>query len=142
MSKAASLFWEYFTPLDGVEKAECNECKKPIATGGGTTSGLKKHLKIHKQVYEDYLMKQSERDKNKEKPVKKRPSAADNFEKPLKQMKIGFGNETFEETQKIFDETLVYFVAETGTAFNVLGTDAFKDVIKVANKLSCLLCPF
>ena len=39
-----------------------------------------------------------------------------------------------EEKQKNFDESLVYLVAETGVAFNVLGTPAFKNVIQVANR--------
>ena len=43
-------------------------------------------------------------------------------------------NVNIEEKQKVFDESLVYFVAETGVAFNVLGTTSFKNTIEIANR--------
>ena len=40
-----SILWRYFKKVG--EKAECNECKKAIASKGGTTTGMKKHHETH-----------------------------------------------------------------------------------------------
>ena len=48
-----SSIWKYFTILsDNKNKAKCESCKKDFACPGGTTSGLKNHLKLkHKEIF-------------------------------------------------------------------------------------------
>ena len=127
-----SFLWDYFEQPKG-EKAKCNNCKKEVSCVGGTTSGLKKHLKVHPNVLEEYLRKQEER----EKEVKgvKRPAEDQAETKPLKQMKLDFGAKEVTKAKQVdFDEALVNFVAETGVSFNVIGHQSFKDLIGVANR--------
>ena len=49
-----SILWRYFKKVG--EKAECNECKKAIASKGGTTTGMKKHLETHKNLFEERIL--------------------------------------------------------------------------------------
>ena len=126
------MLWDYFEPPKG-EKAKCNLCKKEVSCVGGTTSGLKKHLKAHLSVLEEYLKKHEER----EKEVKgaKRVAEDQAETKPLKQMKLDFGaSEVTKAKQVDFDDALVNFVAETGVSFNVIGHQSFRDLIEVANR--------
>lgn len=37
--------WQYFTKLNGEDKAECAVCKKTFGYKGGSTSSMNKHLK-------------------------------------------------------------------------------------------------
>ena len=125
-----NFLWEYFQQQG--EKAKCNLCKKEVSCVGGKTSGLKKHLKAHPKLLEEYLLKQEER----EKEVKgvKRPPEDQPETKPLKQMKLDFGAKEVTKAKQVdFDEALVNFVAETGVSFNVIGHESFKDLIGVAN---------
>ena len=54
--------WDYFTPRSNTEAA-CNICGKIYGTKGSSTSTLKKHLAVHKLEFEEYSLKQAERDK-------------------------------------------------------------------------------
>ena len=56
-----SFLWDYYKQQG--EKATCNHCQKLVSCVGGTTSGLKKHLRTHPKVLEQYLLRQGERDK-------------------------------------------------------------------------------
>ena len=49
-----SAIWKFFTKVDlNKNKAVCNDCKTELACNGGTTSGLKNHLKSkHKDHYQ------------------------------------------------------------------------------------------
>ena len=134
--KMPSLLWDFYDHVKG-EKAKCKSCQKEVATVGGTTSGLKKHLKLHPKLLEDFLKKQEERDKVKEATTPKRPAEDQlvNERKPLKQMKLDFGAKEVTKVKQIeFDNCLVNFVAETGVSFNVLGSESFKALIEVANR--------
>ena len=97
---------------------------------------MKKHLGLHPKVLEEYLKKQEEVDKKKSATSLKRPAEGPADTKPLmKQTKLDFGaKEVAKEKQRAFDDALVNFVAETGVAFNVLGSDSFKELIGVANR--------
>ena len=134
-ARIVSLMWDYFTAVTR-DLAKCKTCDKEISTKGGSTSGLKKHLHKHKQLFEEYSLNQAERDRVSGtflKPAKKR-EADEQINKPTKQMKLDFGKETHEEKQKEFDDSLVYLVAEAGVSFNVIGTPAFKNMIQIANR--------
>ena len=56
-----SFLWDYYKQQG--EKATCNHCQKLVSCVGGTSSGLKKHLRTHPKVLEQYLLRQGERDK-------------------------------------------------------------------------------
>ena len=132
--------WDYFTPI-GPSEAACNICGKVYGTKLGSTSTLKKHLAVHKIEFEEYSLKQAERNKASAPFQNKRP-ATDSGEtsrsNPFKQMKIddqGAWNqkEIIKEKQRGFDDAVVDWVAETGTPFYAVGTPGFKRVIKAAN---------
>ena len=75
--------------------------------------------------------------RNQQSAKREASEAAYNQNKHAKQTRIDDFktlNVNIEEKQKIFDESLVYFVAETGVAFNVLGTTSFKNTIEIANR--------
>ena len=139
--KQPSLMWKYFTAISK-DQAKCSICEKLFATKGGSTSGLRKHLTTHNNQYEEFSLDQAERDRIsapfKQKSAKREASeAAYSQNKHAKQTRIDDFktlNVNIEEKQKIFDESLVYFVAETGVAFNVLGTTSFKNSIEIANR--------
>ena len=39
--------WEYFVPIDSIS-AKCCKCNKTISTNQGSSSGMNRHLNIHK----------------------------------------------------------------------------------------------
>ena len=109
-----SLLWAYYDgPKEG--KAKCKICWKEVAVTGGTTTGLKKHLKLHPKSLEEFTAKQEEKDKNKELTTAAAKRTAENQveEKPLKQMKLDFGaQENARAKQSAFDEAVVNFVSQ------------------------------
>ena len=139
--KQPSLMWKYFKAISK-DQAQCSICEKYFATKGGSTSGLRKHSATHKNQYEEFSLDQAERDRISapfiQKSVKRDASEAlYSQNKHAKQTRIDDFktlNVNIDEKQKIFDESLVYFVAETGVAFNVLGTTSFKNTIEIANR--------
>lgn len=56
--KRKKTIWDYYT-RNGKDKAKCNNCKKILKAGGGSTSGLHAHLKSQHQVN---LLKRAETD--------------------------------------------------------------------------------
>ena len=129
----SSILWEYYDREEKAEKAKCKTCNKEVSTSGGSTSGLKKHLRVHPKVLEDYLKKQEELEKHR--PSVKRPAEDEAEARPLKQTKLDFaGKEAARAKQVDFDDALVNFVAETGVSFNVIGHPSFKELMGVANR--------
>ena len=53
-----SILWGYLKKVG--ETAECNECKKAIASKGGTTTGMTKHLETHKNLFEELNLAQNQ----------------------------------------------------------------------------------
>ena len=105
--KQPSLMWKYFTAISK-DQAQCSICEKFFATKGGSTSGLRKHLSIHTDQYEEFSIDQAERDRSYapfvNKSVKRDASEAGYSQsRPIKQTKIDdlkTWNETLEEKQK------------------------------------------
>ena len=132
-----SLLWAYYDAAKG-GKARCKDCKKEICAPGGTTSGLRKHLKQHQKNYKEFLEKQEEKEKEETKKAlnMKRPADnQENQEKPLKQIKLDFGTQELVKAKQVaFDDSVVNFVAQTGVPFNVLGHESFKEMIQILNK--------
>ena len=60
-----SLLWKYYKKSE--ELAKCEICSKSIGCKNGNTSGLKKHLGVHKDAYEEYALAQAEKDRLNEK---------------------------------------------------------------------------
>ena len=133
VKKGRSLMWDYFTSLNKAE-ASCNICRNVFKTTGSSTSSLKKHLPQHHEEFEEYSLKQAEREKALAPFQNKRPAAEMLERQKVLSYPTTWNNDTaLKQKQKDFDETLVDMVAETGIAFNVVGTNSFKRVIKVAN---------
>ena len=87
-----------------------------------------------KKEYEEYSLNQAERDRAyfAVKDKKNVNKAEDLSGKPTKQLRIGETlnfNDALKEKQQEFDDAIVDWVAETGIAFNVVGTPSFKQVI-------------
>ena len=85
----SSILWEYYDQEEKAEKAKCKTCNKEVSTSGGSTSGLKKHLRVHPKVLEDYMKKQEELEKHR--PSVKRPAEDEAEARALKQTKLDFG---------------------------------------------------
>ena len=133
-----SLMWNYFTQRNK-DEAICNICSKIYGTKGSSTSTLKKHLAIHKEEYEEYSLNQAERDRaySAVKDKKNVNKAEDLSGKTFKQLRIDETlnfNDALKERQQEFDDAIVDWVAETGIAFNVVGTPSFKKLINIANR--------
>ena len=79
VNQGRSLMWDYFTSLSKAE-AICNICKKVFKTTCSSTSSLKKHLPQHPEEFEEYSLKQAEREKALAPFQNKRP-AAEMFER-------------------------------------------------------------
>ena len=65
----SSLLWKYYKKSE--ELAKCEICSKSIGCKNGNTSGLKKHLGVHKDAYEEYALAQAETDRLNEKGNKR-----------------------------------------------------------------------
>ena len=102
---------------EGGQKARCSYCMSDLATGGGNTSGLKKHLKTkHPGKFKEFSKEAEEREKDKESNEesnkrKKSNGADDNQEK----IDAFLGRDKYENdsvTQTKFDEAMVDFFAD------------------------------
>ena len=61
---APSLLWKHFVRSGTEEKAKCSYCSSDLATVGGNTSSLKKHLQSkHAAKFKELLEEEAERDK-------------------------------------------------------------------------------
>ena len=90
MPKPPSLVWKRFTKVG--DKATCNTCQKAINCRDGTTSGLRKHLKQHKEVFEVFLLDEASQERENGRNGDKRKEENENSSAPkLKQPKISFG---------------------------------------------------
>ena len=131
-----SFLWEYYdqpSSQRGRRQRSVIFAKKKFPVLVGTTSGLKKHLRVHPDLLEEYLLKQVDREK--ELKGVKRLAEDQPESKPLKQIKLDFGAKEVTKAKQVdFDEALVNFVAETGVSFNVIGHQSFKDLIGVVNR--------
>ena len=74
MAPQGSNIWEYFEKVPGDKKQDsvgkCNTCQKLIKAPGGTTSGLRKHLKTHPKL--NKLLEDADKEKAKEKELEAR----------------------------------------------------------------------
>ena len=126
----ANILWDQFEKKeDG--KAQCKICKSVLGCRGGTTSGLIKHLESkHKEQYALYLKAKEE--KEAAKTGTKRKGGDEGSRDGKKQTKLSFGVPDAALTKKV-DEAVVAFLAETGTAFRVVGQPSFKNLMNIAN---------
>ena len=127
MANTPNILWTLFLKKDN-GKAECTICKSLIDCKGGTTSGLIKHLKAkHGEKHAEFL-------KSKEvKEASKRKTGTKNSDDGMKQPKLDFGIPDAALTKRV-DDAVVSFLAETGTAFNVVAQPSFKKLMNVANR--------
>ena len=124
---SGSLAWLHFTKKDN--GATCNYCNKFTLIKNGNTSGLLRHLPVHKGPYAEYLKVKSEREAKNE---KKRKREDDN--KGLKQPKLTFSNQpqVDKDLQLKFDDALLEYVANFGVSFKQAA--GLKDVVSVINR--------
>lgn len=128
MTSTPNILWTFFEKKDN-GKAECKECKSLIVCTGGTTSGLIKHLKSkHKENHDEYLKSKDAKEAENANKRKSRTGQSDG----LKQPRLDFGLPDANLTKKV-DEAVVNFLAETGTAFRVVGQPSFKKLMNIAN---------
>ena len=131
-----SSIWKYFTILsDNKNKAKCESCKKGFACPGGTTSGLKNHLKLkHKEIFRKFEAESTKVLKNQS---NKRPAENDveTNEPRLKQRTIADCLPQNDDTlDKAITEAIIDFLSDSGVAFRVIGLESFHKLMKVANK--------
>ena len=115
MGKAA--IWKYYQHLTEKQRAKCNICDKEIGCKGGVTTPLHYHLKLHKTEYAEF----EEEDKAKQKPKDKQPT--------LNQ----FLPKSNEHQQKLVDDAIARFLAESGSAFRITDLKSFKDIVRLAS---------
>ena len=102
-------------------RAQCNNCGKSYSAPRGTTSGLLKHLESHSKEDAQECREDSKR--------KNGPSSssASVTEPKQKQPKLDmFIPRNNENTQKLLDQAIVQFPAESGVAFRVTDLDSFR----------------
>ena len=138
---APSLLWKHFVRSGTEEKAKCSYCSSDLATVGGNTSGLKKHLKSkHAAKFKELLEEEAERDKEIEESntnKKKKKNVKDAEDSRQNKIDSFLGREKYDNdsvTQVKFDEAMVDFFADSFVPFYVAGRDSFRNVINVANK--------
>ena len=122
MSK--SPVWKFFTVNEkDSDKVICNKCEKEISCKGGVTSPMINHLKLHEEQFKEF------------ENLKKKRGSNNSFDQPKsKQTKLDFVvPKSNEVTQKLLDNAIVNFLAESNSAFRVVDLDSFKDMFKVAN---------
>ena len=130
-----SNIWEYFEKVIGTDKGEvsgkCNICKKIYKAPGGTTSGLRKHLKLHpkqaKQLEEADVEKKKEVDK-KCKAVDDIIDAETSRQGPSKKQQSFPG---FLESRMKFDKVVDYIIKDLPT-FNSINGEGFVDLLTFA----------
>ena len=119
-----SQIWKYFSLKDGnSDKAVCKTCDKEISCKGGTTSALHNHLKFHEDKYKELSEGKL-----------KRKNSSSFSENPNKQPKIdAFVPKTNAATEKLLDEAIFNFLADSGIAFKVVEPDSFKNMFNNVN---------
>ena len=132
-----SAIWNFFTKVDlNKNRAVCNDCKTELACNGGTTSGLKNHLKSkHKDQYQQF---------SNATPVRLNPStglkrkAEDDLVSQQPKMKDRKLEDCIPQSQaaldKAFTDAIIDFLADSGVAFRVVGLASFDKLMKIANK--------
>ena len=121
--------WKYFTILESDKnRAQCNNCGKSYSAPRGATNGLLKHLESHSK--ED-AQESREDSKRKNGPSS---SSASVTEPKQKQPKLDmFIPRNNENTQKLLDQAIVQFLAESGVAFRVTDLESFRQLFAIVN---------
>lgn len=132
----------------GTEKGEvsgkCNICKNIYKAPGGTTSGLRKHLKLHPKQAKQ--LKEADDEKKKEQVEKKRKAVDDDIidvemfsQGPSKKQPSlpGFLESRMKfdpqsEAQKAFDDKVVDYIIKDLPTFNSLNGEGFMDLLGFA----------
>ena len=143
-----STIWEYLEKVIGTEKGEvsgkCNICKNIYTAPGGTTSGLRKHLKLHPKQAKQ--LKEADDEKKKEQVEKERKAVDDDIidvemfsQGPSKKQPSlpGFLEsrmkfDTQSEAQKASDDKDVDYIIKDLTTLNYLNGEGFVDLLAFA----------
>lgn len=78
ITEPANSLLRYFEYLRGDKIAKCRVCMKKISRKYGNTSGMKRHLMIHRRLYKEFLSSKSVQNVNKlkeERPTSSQSSA-------------------------------------------------------------------
>ena len=128
---SGSVVWDYF--VKDATGGVCNTCKKHIPTKHGNTSGMIRHLALHKIPHQEYMDKKTARDDIKKKESEAKKRKAFDFEKvPTKQAKLDFKPPTDPATQKKFDDALLEYIADFGVSFRQAA--GLKNLMTVVNR--------
>jgi hypothetical protein len=128
-SKQLNPIYKFFTPNpNNKDQATCNTCTKKYTCTGGTTTSLINHLKTqHKETFKDYEKLKSPNANAKRSGEELKPKA--------KQAKLeDCVPKSDKDLNEAIDDAIVDFLADSGVAFQVVGLESFKNLMKVANR--------
>ena len=150
MAPQGSNIWEYFEKVPGDKKQDsvgkCNTCQKLIKAPGGTTSGLRKHLKTHPKLNKLLEDADKEKAKQKELEVRKRKQVEkDDLDVELecqpsqkKQTTLAGFIQTktkydiHSEEQKKFDDKIVEYIIKDLPSFSSINNEGFLELMNYA----------
>ena len=125
-----SLVWDFFARTE--TGGECNTSKKYIPTKHGNTSGMIRHLALHKER-KKYLEKKNAREAIKEKEKEAGKKRKCHFDQvPTKQPKLDFKPPSDSAIQNKFEDALSEYIADFGVSFRQAA--GLKDLISVVNR--------
>ena len=136
-SVSRSLVWCHFSKKDDGKGAVCKYCKKYIPIKYGNTSGLIRHLPLHKEAYKEYEDQKKVRDDKKAEEVeekKRKAGTGSGDSRQMKQPKLNFEKPAVTDPvlQEKFDDALLEYIATSGVSFAQAA--GLKDLIAVVNK--------
>ena len=126
-----SLVWDLFARTE--TGGECNTFNKYIPTKHGNTSGMIRHLALHKEPHKEYLEKKNAREAIKEKEKEAGKKRKCHFDQvPTKQPKLDFKPPSDSAIQNKFEDALLEYIADFGVSFRQAA--GLKDLISVVNR--------
>ena len=130
-----SLLWNHFDKTD-TGKGKCRVCKKELATSGGNTTGLARHLETHhKAQWKSYSKEKDDRDAEKAAERKRKGEPSD---KESKRPKGDFFKPNVNPHDKVveeeFHDLLIDHIADTCTSFGQYGGASFQKLVSCLNR--------
>nr|CAD2186908.1 unnamed protein product [Meloidogyne enterolobii] len=135
ITEPASSLLRYFEYLQGDKIAKCRVCKKKISRKYGNTSGMKRHLMIHRRLYKEFLSSKSVQNVNKlkeERPMSSQSSAQSTISNFIEQKHQKW--ETTHHKSKLIDEAILRFICLSAHPLSLTEQSGFEDMISI-------LCP-
>lgn len=135
ITEPANSLLRYFEYLRGDKIAKCRVCMKKISRKYGNTSGMKRHLMIHRRLYKEFLSSKSVQNVNKlkeERPTSSQSSAQSTISNFIEQKQQKW--ETTHHKSKLIDEAILRFICLSAHPLSLTEQSGFEDMISI-------LCP-